>query len=102
MRLARHPPAGSPVPHPPNTSSRAPRVRRAEKGGAHAVRDFIAYAGVRWPCSGVGGGMDFDLPESHVLLQSVVREFARERIAPRIIDYLERDAFPLELVRGLA
>jgi butyryl-CoA dehydrogenase len=46
--------------------------------------------------------MNFDLTDEQALLQRTVREFARARIAPTIREHLERDEFPLEVVRGLA
>lgn len=46
--------------------------------------------------------MDFDLADEQRLVQRAVREFARERIAPTILDHLERETFPSQVIRGLA
>lgn len=46
--------------------------------------------------------MDFALTPEQELLRSTVRAFAEREIAPRIGDYVEADAFPEPIVRGLA
>ena len=46
--------------------------------------------------------MDFALTSEQELLRSTVRAFAEREIAPRIGTYVEADAFPEPIVRGLA
>jgi butyryl-CoA dehydrogenase len=46
--------------------------------------------------------MDFALTPEQELLRSTVRAFADREIAPRIAEYVEADAFPEPIVRGLA
>ena len=46
--------------------------------------------------------MDLGLSPEQELLRSTVRRFAEREIAPAIGDYVERDAFPEPIVRGLA
>ena len=46
--------------------------------------------------------MDFDLSEHHVLLRSSLRQFFRERVAPRAREWDEAERFPSELVPELA
>lgn len=46
--------------------------------------------------------MDFALTSEQELLRSTVRAFAEREIAPRIGAYVEADAFPEPIVRGLA
>ena len=46
--------------------------------------------------------MDLALTPEQQLLRSTVRDFAEREIAPRIAKYVEADAFPEPIVRGLA
>ncbi len=46
--------------------------------------------------------MDFDLSEHHVLLRNSLRQFFRERVAPRAREWDEAERFPSELVPELA
>src|SRR5215470_3034069 len=45
--------------------------------------------------------MNLSLSAEQELSRATVREFARERIAPVITGFLEREEFPLEIVRDL-
>lgn len=46
--------------------------------------------------------MDFELPESHRLLRSTVREFAEREVRPRARDWDKEERFPHEIVPRLA
>ncbi|HYJ11730.1 MAG TPA: acyl-CoA dehydrogenase family protein [Polyangiaceae bacterium] len=46
--------------------------------------------------------MDFELSEHHALLRSTLRQFFRERIAPRAREWDEAERFPSEVVPELA
>jgi alkylation response protein AidB-like acyl-CoA dehydrogenase len=46
--------------------------------------------------------MDHRLDPEHEELRKTVEQFARESVAPVIADYYERDAFPYDLVAGMA
>jgi alkylation response protein AidB-like acyl-CoA dehydrogenase len=46
--------------------------------------------------------VDFELSEQHALLQSTLRQFFRERVAPRARDWDEAERFPSEIVPELA
>ncbi|MDQ2645958.1 MAG: acyl-CoA dehydrogenase family protein [Myxococcota bacterium] len=46
--------------------------------------------------------MDFELPESHRLLRSTVREFAEREVRPRAKDWDKEERFPHEIVPRLA
>ncbi|MQA85402.1 MAG: acyl-CoA dehydrogenase [Streptosporangiales bacterium] len=47
-------------------------------------------------------GPGFELSSEHLLIQRTVREFIEAEMAPVVGDYLEHDAFPEAVVRGLA
>jgi alkylation response protein AidB-like acyl-CoA dehydrogenase len=46
--------------------------------------------------------MDFELSEHHSLLRSTLRQFFRERVAPRAREWDEAERFPSELIPELA
>jgi alkylation response protein AidB-like acyl-CoA dehydrogenase len=46
--------------------------------------------------------MNFELSEQHALLQSSLRQFFRERVAPRAREWDEAEHFPIELMPELA
>lgn len=46
--------------------------------------------------------MDFRLTESQCAIQETVRHFARKAIIPKAAAYDQREAFPWEIIRGLA
>lgn len=46
--------------------------------------------------------MDFELSEHHTLLRSSLRQFFRERVAPRAKEWDEAERFPSELIPELA
>ena len=46
--------------------------------------------------------MDFELSESHAILRSSLRQFFRERVAPRAREWDEAERFPSEIVPELA
>jgi alkylation response protein AidB-like acyl-CoA dehydrogenase len=46
--------------------------------------------------------VDFDLSEHHAILQSSLRQFFRERVAPRAREWDEAERFPSEIVPELA
>lgn len=46
--------------------------------------------------------MDFELSEQHAILQSTLRQFFRERVAPRAREWDEAERFPSEIIPELA
>lgn len=46
--------------------------------------------------------MDFELNEEQLMVQSSVREFAQNEIAPLAREYDEAEKFPKEQIEGLA
>lgn len=46
--------------------------------------------------------MDFELSEPHALLRNSLRQFFRERVAPRARDWDEQERFPSEIIPELA
>ncbi|HVY27707.1 MAG TPA: acyl-CoA dehydrogenase family protein [Polyangiaceae bacterium] len=46
--------------------------------------------------------MDFELSEQHAILRSSLRQFFRERVAPRAREWDEAERFPIEIVPELA
>src|SRR5688572_3643675 len=46
--------------------------------------------------------LNFDLSEEQLQVQSTIRDFVRERVAPRAIDLDEKAEFPEDTFKGLA